>query len=304
MAFPKTVVLIPSYNRETLIGSLLKSLLDSEGGVDAISAVYVADDGSADRTVSVAREAWKSAVPLKVIERQKNVGERANVNDAMRRIAAEEGAEWILMVYSDDLVKPEWLREVSARIARCAPTVGTICTSWDNLWKDRTVTGENDRITEFRLVAGNAASVRGTLLRGCWWHVSCCAIRMKAYEESGDFDLALRHNGDWEWLIKCLNMGWAVEYIPRALHYYRQHAQSVSSGSFMVNQDILDNLRVIAKYKEFLSARDLFRFHITEIKHLMIRSVKPLFRGNFPQVVTNVKTASLCCDNLVRCLRP
>src|SRR5690606_22498361 len=111
--------------------------------------------------------------------------------------------------------------------------VGSICSSWDMLQLNGSVTpGEENLYTPVQVIAGNVQTVRGTLLRGCWWHVSGCAIRIRAFTDVGGFNSMLQYTSDWDWLLRCLQGGWSVEYIPRTLILYRAHQNSVSSKSF------------------------------------------------------------------------
>src|SRR5439155_4241151 len=97
-----------------------------------------------------------------------------------------------------------------------------------------------------------------TLMRGCWWHVSGCAIRIEAFENIGGFDANMPQLGDWEWLLRCLAAGWSVEYVPTTLIRYRQTPASVSSVSFRVDRDIRESLSIISRYSHLLTAPELF----------------------------------------------
>ena len=60
--------------------------------------------------------------------------------------------------------------------------------------------------------------------------------------------------GDFEWLLRCLKLGYNVEYIPRTTMLYRMHSASVSSNSFRRGQDLLEQLELF----EILLQRELF----------------------------------------------
>src|SRR4029453_3425840 len=107
------------------------------------------------------------------------------------------------------------------------------------LWPDgRVAVGEDDPGRPVKHIAGSPARVRETLLLGCWWHISGCAIRLRAFDQVGPFDASLPQLGDWDWLLRCLAAGWVVTYVPRALIIYRQTPGGVGSVSFQTDRDI------------------------------------------------------------------
>ena len=120
----RVAILIPAYNSAGTIAEALDSvqrqLPEAAGGLK----VYLADDGSQDDTVAVARKTWQAAVPLRVIVRERNLGQWPNKNAALAEIARD--ADWVLLLHADDTARSEWLAVVLDRISRCPDTVGTI----------------------------------------------------------------------------------------------------------------------------------------------------------------------------------
>lgn len=135
--------------------------------------------------------------------------------------------------------------------------------SWDNLMEDGSIeSGEDNIDRKVELIQGNQLSVQNTLLKGCWWHISGCAIRLKIFEDVGGFAIDMPQQGDWEWLLRLLSKGWAVEYIPRTLILYRQHSASVSSVSYRTHRDIRESLRIFHQYQGFLSTQNYITLHL------------------------------------------
>ena len=99
-------------------------------------------------------------------------------------------------------------------------------------------------------IPGTVQAVVNTLERGCWWHLSGCAIRVNAFRQIGGFEPNMPQVGDWEWLLRCLAKGFSVIYLPRSTLLYRQHAGSVSSISFRQARDIQEKLQVFAAYRD------------------------------------------------------
>ncbi|MDQ3987209.1 MAG: glycosyltransferase [Actinomycetota bacterium] len=245
MTGPRVGLLIPAYNSEKTIAETLQSVTAQER-LDELKSVYLADDGSTDATSNVATKEWSASVPLQIVASEKNLGERGNVNRAIK--LARDDIDWVLLLHSDDLAKPGWLEWLLRWIQVSEPGVGSICCSWDTLTEGSTVPGENSASEEMGIIRGRPEAVADTLHQGCWWHISGCAIRLKCFTEVGEFDPILPQQGDWDWLLRCLEGGWAIGYIPKSLIVYREHAASISFASFRNNRDVLERLLVLSRH--------------------------------------------------------
>ncbi|QSJ15284.1 glycosyltransferase family 2 protein [Nostoc sp. UHCC 0702] len=275
----KIAILIPTFNSETTISETLESIQSQNEWLPKISAVYIADDYSSDRTIALVEQSWKMPTQLNILKADKNLGERGNVNRAMAVL--RDSTDWVLILHSDDIAKPNWLETMILRIEACSEKVGSICSSWDNLMPDGSLRqGEDNLNREIEVIEGHQKSVRDTLLKGCWWHISGCAIRVKAFEDCGGFSPNLPQLGDWEWLLRCLHSGWSVEYIPRTLILYRQSTVSVSSKSFQTHRDITEFLEIIPQYIKFLESTELRHLYMQKVDSLIRRAVKSLITLN------------------------
>jgi glycosyltransferase involved in cell wall biosynthesis len=284
--FPKSkkriAILVPTYNCSTTLETTLKSLQGQSCLLQYIQAVYIADDCSQDQTTKLAQAIWKAEVPLKLLKSNKNLGERGNVNRALETIG--HSIDWVLILHSDDIANPNWLDLMASRIESCSDNVGSICSSWDNLMVDGSVIpGEDNLDRPIEVIQGNDESLKSTLVRGCWWHISGCAIRMKTFEDIGSFNVVLPQLGDWEWLLRCLHHGWAVEYIPRTLILYRQHSASVSSESYRTHRDITESLGIVRQYSHLLSTQEYLNFHSTKMNYLIRRAGRSLLQFKIKQ---------------------
>jgi glycosyltransferase involved in cell wall biosynthesis len=287
---PRTAILIPAYNAAATIAETLSSLQKQGASLSRLAAVYVADDGSTDDTVGIAKRTWRSEVPLVAYECPDNLGERANVNRALGQFGRH--MDWVCLLHADDLAKPNWLAHTLEVIASSGQDVASVCCSWDNLWPDgRVAVGEDDPGRPVQHIAGSPARVRETLLLGCWWHISGCAIRMRAFDEVGPFDASLPQLGDWDWLLRCLAGGWVVAYIPRALIVYRQTPGGVGSVSFQTDRDIREGLYVIRKYRSVLSRGDIARLHTTRAAFALRRAARGAMQWRWRRVAVALGTA-------------
>jgi glycosyltransferase involved in cell wall biosynthesis len=281
---PRCVILVPSHNSERTIAETLISIQSQGETLRRIGAVCLCDDASTDSTIEVARNCWRvDGTPLMVWIQDRNVGERANVNQAVRRL--KEHFDWIFVLHADDIAKPHWLSLMVTQIDTKIPKLGSICSSWDDLMPNGTVIpGEDNASRAVECVLGTDIAVRATLLSGCWWHISGCAIRLAAFADVGEFEPKLPQTGDWEWLLRCLASGWTVAYIPRTLILYRNHAASLSSASFRTDLDIRESLEVIRRHWSALSTREVLAFHLRKLMFCVRRAGRALTNLNFARI--------------------
>jgi GT2 family glycosyltransferase len=291
-------ILVPAYNAGATIAETLASIQDQTALAD-VRAVYLADDGSTDATRVIAERTWTAETPLYMLQADRNVGQWPNVNQAMRRVCAD-GNDWVLLLHSDDVAKPEWLAFNLADIARAEANVASTCCSWD-VWRgDSTVPGENDTSSGSRLIAGNQTSVGNSLLSGCWWHISGCGIRLAAFQAVGAFDPAAFYGADWDWLLRCLSLGWSITYIPRSLIRYRIHTQSVAARSFEYDLDIRESLQLMRRYGRLLTRRQRLAFHAQRLEFASRRAARAASQRRFERCLRALNTGMLVVNSLTR----
>jgi glycosyltransferase involved in cell wall biosynthesis len=271
------VVLVPAYNASTTIGETLDAL-QANAALDFIKAVIVLNDASADNTTRVAREAWKSRIPLEIWTNSTNAGERATVNSGFARL--DPAVEWAFILHADDVVKPLWLSLYLEYMQGCSSDIASICSSYDLFYSTtgRICPGEDYPRRLPVVVRGERDSVQGTLNRGCWWHLSGSAIRTAAFRQIGGFKTDMPQLGDWEWLLRCLARGFSVLYLPRSTMLYRQHEHSISSNSFRQACDIREQLRIYSDYRDqgYMTAA-VYRSKVRQLIYLLTR--RTLVRG-------------------------
>jgi glycosyltransferase involved in cell wall biosynthesis len=124
-------ILIPAYNSSDYIEATLDSIQRQLTGYAQVTGVYLADDCSTDDTCELARQTWRSSVPLYILLSKRNLGQWKNVNRGFSQIHAS--ADWVLILHADDLVKAHWLEALLWRMQKSADSVGSICSSFDVL---------------------------------------------------------------------------------------------------------------------------------------------------------------------------
>jgi glycosyltransferase involved in cell wall biosynthesis len=240
-------LVIPAFNAAATIAETLRALQVCPG-VAKLGGIFLCDDASTDDTPKIAADAWIGMPKLTIVQNGQRLGERRSVNSAFERLRKD--FEWIFILHADDVVKENWLTLYFQRIKAAEPRVASICSSYDCWYPqaNRIESGEDDCSRDLETIRGGRDSVLGTLKAGCWWHISGCAIRVERFFEIGDFRSHMPQLGDFEWLLRCLKLGYDVEYIPRTTMFYRMHPASVSSNSFGRGQDLIERLELFDTY--------------------------------------------------------
>jgi glycosyltransferase involved in cell wall biosynthesis len=249
---------IPAFNAA---GTILETLAAVQAcpGVAKLGGVFICDDASTDNTPNLAADAWTGAPKLTILQNEQRLGERSAVNAAFERL--RDDFEWIFILHADDVVKENWLDLYFKRIEAAGSRVASICSSYDCWYSEakRIEPGEDDFSRDLEVIRGTRESVLGTLKAGCWWHISGCAIHVQRFFEIGGFRPHMSQLGDFEWLLRCLKLGYDIEYIPRTTMLYRMHSTSVSSKSFKHGQDLIEQLELFRIYfhERYLTKQEL-----------------------------------------------
>jgi GT2 family glycosyltransferase len=291
-------ILVPAYNAADTIEETLVSV-QQQTALPEVRAVYLADDASTDSTIAVAQTAWTGRTPLRVLRSDRNAGQWRNVNRAIQNVRTDKH-DWVFVLHSDDVAKPDWLELNLAEMERAQRDVASVCCSWD-VWRGQsTEPGENDVVDTSRHILGTPVNVGNSLLAGCWWHISGCAIRLDVFDDVGAFDPAAYYGADWDWLLRCLNQGWSVAYIPRSLIRYRIHAASVAAYSFEYDLDIRESLQLMRRYSRLLTRRQRVAFHVRRLEFVSRRAARALYQRRFRRCAHALNTGQLVLASLMR----
>jgi glycosyltransferase involved in cell wall biosynthesis/SAM-dependent methyltransferase len=294
-------IIVPSYNCELYVAETLQSLLAQGPALAKVDRVILTDDCSKDRTIQVARETWDGPIPLEIYDSPVNRGEYRNMNECIARLPTH--IEWYLVMHADNLAKAGWLETLLGRITTADEKVGTISTSWDNWYEDgRIVEGENRQPPTTERITGDAASVAGTIRKGCWWHISSCATRVATYRQIGGLPPGFRLKGDWDFLMRLLGAGWDVEYMPRALMTYRMNPTGSSNISFRRHRDVYETLSIMQRHHLAMSAAGVTGYHTEHLSTLCRRLVGGLLRGHFERAWATVPASFYVLQSLFKCL--
>ena len=279
-------IVVPAYNAAATVRETLESIQTQRSGLDRVLCVALADDRSTDDTAAIAQACWKSGVPLRFFSNAVNKGERTTVNETVEALNAD--IKWFFILHSDDLAKPNWLEVMLRGIDQAGPKTASFTASYDVLFPDgRLTTGESFGEAAKVIIEGTRGSIRDTLIRGCWFKISSCAIRVSTFRELGGFRPDMPQLGDWEFVLRLFQAGWTIEYIPMCLSVYRQTAYSVSSKSFREHRDVKEALLILNQFQEFLPRRDMARRHAHYLYLLARRAAASAVRGDLHRLRTS-----------------
>ena len=284
---PLVSVLMTAYNREKYITEAIESVLAS---TYTNFELIIVDDGSIDRTVSIARSFEVIDNRVKVFTNEKNLGDYVNRN----RAATLATGKYLKYVDSDDLIYPYGL-ETMVKAMEKFPEAALGITSRNTI-----------PLKPFPILLSpkeayyNQYFEYGILDYG----PTGVIIRSDIFKESGMFS-GKRFIGDKECWLKIAAINPIIE-LPPALTFWRQHEsqemrfeqKTVNEGDFLITYnltvEILSNVdcplnesekkRVLQKQKRMYS-RELIKYlirtgHLLKATKLLLElklSIKDLF---------------------------
>jgi cellulose synthase/poly-beta-1,6-N-acetylglucosamine synthase-like glycosyltransferase/spore germination protein YaaH/peptidoglycan/xylan/chitin deacetylase (PgdA/CDA1 family) len=207
---PKVAVLIPAYNEEKVIERTVRAVLNSRY---PNLRVIVIDDGSRDRTLEVARNAFKAetAAGRVLILSKRNSGKAEALNYGIEHIG---DAELFVGIDADTIIAPDAISRLVPHFIN--PKVGAIAGNAKvgnrvNLWTRwqalEYITSQNFERRALD-VLGAVSVVPGAI--GAW--------RVSAVREAGEFHTDTVAE-DADLTMALLRLGYRVEYEDMALAY-------------------------------------------------------------------------------------
>lgn len=319
----KTIaILVPAFNSTPTLAGTLRSILALDEDLNLhIDFLMLCDDGSKDDTVALAERTWTHPrVPLVVKRAKKNQGEYGNVNSGIA--AMPPHIQWVLLMHSDNEALPAWIKVLARECGRVDDKVATICGSWEYVVEGKILDQGDQRGPDYiEYVPGDAAALKSSLFKGCWWHNGACAIRVSAWKDVGghpqDTPLLspleilglrqpllpstrrLRVKGDWDTLLRILSSGYTIRYVGTPLIRYIESHGSVSSGSFAWHGDLLETLQVIRRHQSVLGFGDIISLHWRGLSTLAWRFGGAVVRGRWRRAWMAVVAAPVMVTSFV-----
>jgi glycosyltransferase involved in cell wall biosynthesis len=182
-AMRKFSVIIPTFNRSTVVGRAIDSVL-SQTCRDF--EIIVVDDGATDDTEAVLRPYLDR---IRYI-RQANRGSAAARNRAIR----ESQGRYIAFLDSDDLWRPDKLARMEEAIS-AHPDAGVFYSDYEAVTAD----GRPVRVERCRRIVGDAYA---KLLLHCFVLTSTVVCKRECFDACGFFHESLRRAQDWDLWIR------------------------------------------------------------------------------------------------------
>jgi glycosyltransferase involved in cell wall biosynthesis len=216
-------IIIPAFNAEKTIAQTLESLLaQTSRKWEAI----VVDDGSTDRTASIAKEIAKRDKRIRIV-RQPNRGQSAARNAGLAR--ARYG--WLLFLDSDDWIAPAYLERMTAALGADA-TLDAVHCLYARVASDETLV--------FEQYMPPTGDMFPTLARRATFPPHACVLRRSLLEVVGLFDTSLRASPDWDFFQRIARAGARFGAVREVLAFYRMSLHSASQDAHRVfDEDLL-----------------------------------------------------------------
>ncbi len=206
---PRLSVIIPNYNRESLIGETLTNILSQTRPPDEL---IVVDDGSTDGSV----DAIAAFGPAVTLLRQANAGPATARN---RGFAASSG-EVIQFFDSDDLCS---LNKLEAQLAALDRSGADFAYSpWLQARLEQGLAIHPGPVLQQRELPP-ARTPLAWFLRGWVIVFQCCLFRRALLESVGPYREDLMPSEDSELLFRILAAGARPVHVPEAMVLYRLH---------------------------------------------------------------------------------
>jgi glycosyltransferase involved in cell wall biosynthesis len=224
MSTPKVSVIVPTWNRVSLLGTAIESVL-TQGFRDL--EVVIVDDGSADATELLVRRYQETDARVRYVA-QEHRGISAAMNTGIR----ESRGQYIARIDSDDQWLPELL-ETEVAVLEARPEIGLVYS------KGQWATSDLSPLTD---AIGHAPHFPDDTLRSMLWGDPTCnitaVVRRECFDRAGLFDESLKASEDWDmWLRTAVY--YRFFFVDRVLSLVRGHdgsttnAQSQSFAAFL-----------------------------------------------------------------------
>ena len=230
-------IIMPVLNGERYIAQAIESICQQTFGSYEL---LVIDDGSSDQTREIALS-FAERLDLKYVRHEANQGIAASVNDGIQRAS---GA-FIAFLDHDDLWLPEFL-ETQFKYLSGHPDVGMVHSDI------QTIDAEGTVLEHSAAHCRRRSQPSGFVFRELFMRSMICGnsvlIRKECFDRLGLWDESLRWADYHMWLR--IARHYKVDYVPKVLTAYRQHATQQTRSSTVPVNDVPVGVRAIERLLE------------------------------------------------------
>lgn len=229
-------VIIPTYNREDLVGRTIESVLAQTRLPDEI---LVVDDGSQDNTASVIQRLAERTGGLVRYHPRVNGGQSAARNTGME--VASPDCDALLFLDSDDLLQPTTLAKLEQALLAEPDACLAFCRAQYINVDDQPLIVPNTALVD----EPRNGSMWNRLLQGnCIRSTGAVLIRRDALNAVGSFDATMCPNEDWDMWVRLAEKGKPFARVTEPLLLYRIHGNNISGNRKVMRET---GLRVYEK---------------------------------------------------------
>ena len=235
---PKVSVILPTYNRASLIGRAIKSILNQTFNDFEL---LIIDDGSVDDTEKVVKTFADTKVTYKKHEENKGAAAARNTGIHLAR------GEFIAFNDSDDEWMPEKLERQIKKFSEVNSNIGVIYCGYI------AVSQQTNREI-FRSTPMEKGKIYPRILQGCITGTFTPLIKQACFEKVGLFDETLPSCQDWDMWIR-ISEYYEFDFISDILVKMYIHGSQISTN---LEAKIEGKERILEKYGFELSKNPLF----------------------------------------------
>jgi glycosyltransferase involved in cell wall biosynthesis len=221
---PYVSVVVPCFNHARFLPEALQSVFDQ---TFTNWECIIVNDGSPDNTSEVARE-WIARDPRFSLVEKVNGGLSSARNAGIR----SSSGELILPLDADDRLHPSFL-EKAVEVSRQGTLAGNrfmVVSTYIKAFGESTWLFESKKTTIDSLVVDNTIVCTSLYPRSLW-------VKVAGYDES------LKQGfEDWDFWIRCADMGAVFDVIEEYLFLYRQHKSSMLTQARLLRVDLVGSL--------------------------------------------------------------
>ena len=266
---PTVSIIIPTYNREHLLGRAIQSILNQ---TYQDFELIIVDDGSTDNTEKLVRKF--NSERIKYIRHGENKGPSTARNTGIKSAKGD----YIAFQDSDDEWMPEKLEKQIGAFEVAPPEVGIVYTGW------YAVINNKKRYLPPAGVNPKDGDLFSTLLRRSLLGTPAALIKRECFERAGMFDERFPPAEDWELFLR-MSKFYQFKYINEPLVMYYRQLDSISidqtalirASKLLLEtyfEDIKRDKRVLANYYFILGHLLCSYGELTQGRSYCIRSIK------------------------------